>query len=90
MDAGLYATAWPTHASKGGTGDLAVAFRTDIGDSAPNGVNLHLNTGASSTGVIPAGSSPNVRFKCRIQIPTVGPAIGVRLFDQKLRYSYTS
>lgn len=91
MDAvGGYAAAWPTHASKGGVGDTGVAFRTGVGDSAADGVNLHASTGATSTGVIPVGEDPNVRFKCRIQIPTDEAVLGIRQFDQKLRYTYTS
>lgn len=84
-----WAEPWPTYLSKGTVSSLSTSFRTNIGE-LDSGINLHVNTGASSTGVIPASSTPNVRFKLRMAIPNNVSKIGTKEFAVKIRYTYTS
>lgn len=84
-----FAASWPTYSSKGSTSSLATAFRTGVGDFN-TGIDIHTNTGATSTGVIQTGTAPNVRFKLRIAIPDNVTQLGTREFTTKLRYTYTS
>lgn len=89
MDDGL---TWPTVGDKN-TAQYGV-FRTGVGDSAENGITLakEMSTTMSQDGVIPADGShvPNPHFQCKIHIPLVEDTAGIRLFDQKLRFTYTS
>lgn len=89
---GSYATAWPTHTNKfQGTPKLTTAFYTGVGDSIANKVLLHTSMGAdvTSAGVLAAAGTA-CAFKCRIAIPADEDTIGIRQFDQKLRYTYSS
>lgn len=93
MDDGV---SWPTYTDKGATGggdaDYFVA-RTGYGDSAANGVELSssMNSTPAMTGnTIPDSCTIWPHFKSRIQIPTDESETGVRQFDLKLRYTYTS
>lgn len=79
---------WPTYTTKQPSGGSA--FYTGVGDSVDNGIILSTLTGLDSTGIVPAGDSPNVRFACRIAVPSDEDTSGVRHFSTKLRYSYTS
>lgn len=89
MDAtGAYAGNWPAYSDK--FGSTYNVFRTDYGDSADNKIILPVEMGLSVAGEIPAGTAPNVRFKCRVTIPQVEDTAGTREFDQRLRYTYTS
>ena len=90
MDAtGAYsASAWPTYSSKSPTNGFVC--RTGIGDSEANAVSITTATGATATGTIQAGSSPNVRLKCRVQVPSDEDTVGVRQFDQVVVFTYTS
>jgi hypothetical protein len=89
MDAiNSYAASWPTYLSPDNA--KTKTFKTGIGDSSANGIILHSSMGLVSTGTIQAGTSPNVRFKLRIQLPTDEDTAGTREFDQKLRYTFTS
>lgn len=90
MDAtgGFPAGAWPTYLDKQPTNGSA--FFSGIGDGLANKILLAISMGLSSIGVIPAGSAPNVRFQSRVQIPTNEDVVGVREFDQKLRFTFTS
>jgi hypothetical protein len=87
-----FAAAWPTLGSKGTTSDLSVAFRNDVGDSVENGIPLHLNTGVTTTGTIPTGGTPNIRFQLRIVLPIYyqNDTLGERQFSLNMRYTYTS
>jgi len=82
------AGSWPTYASKQPT--YGSAFFTNIGDSAANGITLKATMDATMTvdGTVPAGVE--AKFECRLHIPTSAGSPGVRQFDQKLRYTYTS
>ena len=82
---------WPTEADKidSGSGEYHV-FYTGHGDSYSNGIVLHQNMSGDMTqmGVIPVNAEAS--FKCRIQIPTSEGTIGIRQFDQRLRFTFTS
>ena len=89
MDAtGGYTGLWSTFSVK--SGSTYNVFRTSVGDSAANKIILSMGMGLIEDGVVPAGSSPNVRFKMRIQLPTDEGVSGTRQVDQRLRYAYTS
>lgn len=90
MDAtGGYAGNWPTFGDK--SGSTYNVFRTGVGDSEANKIVLATNMGLTGApGTIQTGSSPNVRFQCRVEIPEDEDTAGVRQFDQRLRYTYTS
>lgn len=89
MDATGGYTSWPTYTSKGGTSYNT--FRTGAGDSSTNKILLAVNMGLTgSVGTLQAGDEPNVRFKCRIDVPSDETVLGVRQFDQKLSFIYTS
>ena len=89
---GSYPTdSWPTYSSKGPSNGFV--HRTGIGDSELNTVTIPTAAGISSpysAGEIPAGSSPNIRFKTRIQVPTNETVTGIRQFDQVITFSFTS
>lgn len=91
MDAiNAYAASWPTFGLEGGVGDVAVVCRTGIGDNTDNGIVLHTSMGLASSGTIQTGSTPNIRFKMRIQLPADESVTGDREVDQKLRFTFTS
>jgi hypothetical protein len=87
---GFPSGSWPTHAAK--TPTSGSAFYTGVGDTVANGISLvtAMGAGVTSTGVIAIGTSPDASFRARIQIPTDEGTPGVRQFDQKLRFTYTS
>lgn len=86
---GSYPTsAWPTVSSKSPTGGRVV--RTGVGDSEANAILIPTTTGATAEGTLQAGSSPNVRFKIRIVVPTNETQTGDRLFDVLMTFSTTS
>jgi len=91
MDAaGSFASSWPAVGSKDpvNTG----LFRTGVGDSAANGIVLatEMSSAMSTDGTIPINASPNPSFKARIQVPTNEGTVGIRQFDMKLRFTYSS
>lgn len=89
MDAITSYPTWSTVGTKSGT--HYNVFRTGVGDSADNGILLTANSGLTgSAGTLQAGSSPNVRFKLRVQIPTNEDTTGARVFAQKMRFTFTS
>jgi len=90
MDAtGGFLGSWPTFSDKSGT--TYNVFRTGVGDSEANKILLATQMGLTgAAGTVQAGTSPNVRFKGRIEIPSDEGTVGVRQFDQRLRYTYTS
>jgi len=79
---------WPVWNSKSPTN--GAVFRTTVGDNAVNAVDITTDTGATATGTIQTGSSPNVSFQCRIEVPENEDTIGYRQFDQVLTYTFTS
>lgn len=88
---GSYPTVdWPTLTVKTAASGKGYVCRTGVGDSEGNAVQLTTSTGASPAGQVAAGSSPNVRFKCRIVMPSAEDTTGVRQFDQVLVYTFTS
>jgi len=93
-----YATSgWPTYSSKDQTdeeGDDIIyrgfVHRTGVGDNETNAVDIPTTAGATAAGEIQAGSTPNVRFQMRMQIPAAEGTVGIRQWDSVLTYSYTS
>lgn len=86
-----YAAGWPTYDDKD-PGDVLV-HRTGVGDSEQNAVTLPTSTMSSAepiAGEIIAGTTPGVRFKMRISVPSEEDTVGVRLFDHVAKYTYTS
>lgn len=81
-------TGWPTLASKHPT--YGFVCYTGLGDNSSNAVTLAITSGLVTPGVIPAGSSPNVRIQCRVAIPQDEDTVGIRMFDQTFLYTYTS
>lgn len=81
-------SAWPTLLSKSPTNGSV--FRTGVGDSEGNSVAITTASGASASGTIQTGNSPNVRFKSRIVVPTNEDTVGIREWDMVLVYTYTS
>lgn len=87
--AGNYpSSSWPIYSSKSPTGG-AVA-RTGVGDSAANGITLSSLTGATSDGVLQAGSSPNVKFQVRVVVPSDEDTTGERQWNIAVSFDYTS
>lgn len=82
------AAAWPVYNSK--SPSQGHVFRTGTGDSQANAITISTATGATASGEIQSGSSPNVRFQCRISVPSAEDTIGIRQFDTVLVYVYTS
>jgi hypothetical protein len=91
---GFPEASWPTHDNKlvdlGGGIIGGFAHCTGQGDSEGNAVELSTVSGAAVAGEIQPGSSPNVRIQVAIQVPVFEDTIGIRQWDQVLRYSYTS
>lgn len=83
-------SSWPVLAHKTSLDNLGYTIRTGIGDSSSNGILIPSATGATSTGTIQAGSSPNVRFQSRIVIPQNVSLTGVRQFKMAIAFTYTS
>ena len=92
MDAiNSYPTAgWSTYDDKDPTYGFTV--RTGQGDSESNAITVSKNTYNTSgtDGQIEAGSTPNVRFKMRVQIPEDEDTLGIRQFEVMLAYTATS
>jgi hypothetical protein len=84
---------WPTYSAKTGVllgSDVSHVCRTGIGDSEGNAITIPTATGATTAGEIQAGASPNVRFKMRVVVPTAEDTVGIRQWENLLRYTYTS
>lgn len=78
---------WPSVSSKSPSN--AFVARTGTGDNETNAVTLPTATGADVAGEIQA-SETDVNFTCRIVVPTNEDTVGLRQFDQVLRYTFTS
>lgn len=63
---------------------------TDGGANVEVALPLSVKSGATSTGTIASGDSPNVRVKLRVRIPPVVEEVGQRNIDLKLRYTYST
>jgi hypothetical protein len=83
-----YATGWAAYNDKSPSGGFV--HRTGVGDSETNAVDIPLVAGVSTVGVIPAGTSPNVRFKTKIAVPDAEDTGGVRQWESILRFTSTS
>jgi hypothetical protein len=83
-------SSWPTYANKTSTDGYGFTVRTGVGDSSLNAITIPTVTGATSSGTIQTGSSPNVRFSTRMVIPTSVNTVGTRQFKLTLKYTYTS
>jgi hypothetical protein len=84
---GFPSGSWPTFSSKQPSNGSA--FFTGAGDSADNAILLSSAMGLTSAGLLQTGT-PDVAFQCRVHIPSDEGITGIRQFDQKLRYTYTS
>jgi len=82
------AAAWPTYDDKDPTGGSTC--RTGVGDSSGNAITVPTTTGATAAGTIQTGSTPNVRFQMRAEVPSAEDTVGIRQFDLALSYTYTS
>ncbi len=87
---GFPSISWPSFSAKTTSDTFGINIRSGIGDFSVNLILLPTVTGATSPGTIPAGSTPNVRFKSRVSIPQGVTTVGVRQFKLKLVYNYTS
>lgn len=85
---------WPIATAPGvnvsGSETTYNTHRTGIGDSEANAITLLSETGATSDGTIQPGTSPNVRFKVRVEVPSTEDTLGVRQWDHVLTYDFTS
>ena len=79
---------WPTFAAK--TPTYGMVHATGVGDSDENAVTLPLATGVTNAGQLDIGAAPNVAFQMRVQVPSDEDTVGVRLWDQVIKYNYTS
>ncbi len=81
---------WPVWNSKSPT--YGSVIRTGVGNSSANAnaITLSSRTGCTSDGVVQVGSSPNVRFQCKVVVPVDEDTVGARQLDMALLYSYTS
>lgn len=87
-DGSFPSESWPIYSSK--ERNSSQTFRTGVGDSPANGIPLPTTMGLDTAGTIPAGNTPGASFAIRVQIPTDEGTTGVREFDQKLRFTFTS
>jgi hypothetical protein len=83
-------TSWPTFANKTTADGFGFTVRTGVGDVVANPITIPTVTGATSSGTIQAGASPNVRLKTRVVVPSTVSTIGARAFRQIIKYTYTS
>lgn len=86
--AGYPAANWPTWDNK--QPPYGSSFFSGIGDSVSTGITLKTTMDADMLfdGIIPPGKE--AKFKARVHIPTNAVNPGIRQFDQKFRYSYTT
>lgn len=84
----VYATGWATYDNKSPSGGFV--HRTGVGDSEGNAVAIPTTTGVTTEGIIPAGSTSNVRFSVRGTVPSDEDTIGIRQWDHVLRFNFTS
>lgn len=90
---GFPSASWPTLADKSvesGLKTVGDVCRTGVGDSASNGISLITNMGCTADETIQTGASPNVRFQCKVSIPSAEDTVGIRHVKLVLSYSYTS
>ena|SRR5579863_5068798 len=81
---------WPTLSNPTTTDTHGITIRTGHGDSSSNPIPIQTVTGASSTGTIQTGASPNVSFATRIVVPSNVSVLGARAFKFTISYTYTS
>jgi hypothetical protein len=79
---------WPTFSSKDTT--YGFVARTGTGDDPSGAVVIPTSTGATASGTIQAGDTPNVRFQCRGTIPQSVLTTGMRMWEIRLKYTATS
>lgn len=81
---------WPVFTHKTTTDGFGFTVRTGVGDSSINAIPIPTVTGATSSGTIQIGASPNVRLSTRVVVPASVNSIGVRQLRIILSYVYTS
>lgn len=86
---GFPSASWPTYSTKSPTNGNV--HRNGVGDSESNAIEIPGTvTGATADGTIQAGTAPNVRFQVRVAVPASENVIGIRQWDQVLKYTFTS
>jgi hypothetical protein len=87
---GGFPDSWPEWDDK--EGDYFSSFYTGHGDVAASGVLLSQKMSPEMTvdGIIPADMTTWPSFKARVQVPADESTTGVRQFDQRLRFTYSS
>lgn len=88
----------PDFTNKNSLDGLGYTFRTGYGDNSTNAISLkkEIYSAGGVNGEIPAGAAPNARFQARMIIPTTPDAPftnttpGVRLFEQVLKFTFTT
>lgn len=83
-------SSWPTFANKTTVDGFGYTVRTGIGDSSSNGIIIPTASGATSSGTIQAGATPNVRFQMRTVVPLNENTLGIRQFRTSFSFNYTS
>ena len=81
---------WPLFDSPISADGFGHVFNSDQGSTSLNAIDLLSVSGADATGELQAGSAPNVRVQLRLAIPDDEDTTGVRLFDLRWAYTYTS
>ena len=88
---GSFPTAsWSTFSNKSSADGYGFTIRTGVGDSTSNPLTILTVTGATASGTIQTGASPNVRFQMKIAVPSAEDTSGTRLFALTLKYTFTS
>lgn len=83
-------TAWPIYSDKDPEDGKTAVFHTGVGDSEGNAVLISSASGASDDGEIQSGASPNISFLLRIVVPDSEDTLGIRQWEQVVRFNFTS
>ncbi len=81
---------WPILSDKTTSDGKGFTIRSGVGDSSTNPITIHSATGATSSGTLQAGSSPNISFQMRLVIPQSEDTSGSRIFELILTYTSTT
>lgn len=87
---GFPLSSWSLYNSKEPDSGKGNVFRSGIGDSEGNAIELKSSSGSVADSTIQSGNAPNVRFQIRIEVPSDETDLGIRQFDQIVRYNFTS
>lgn len=70
--------------------DSWITLTSSLGSTPDNAITLDDAMNLINDGIIQAGVNPNIRFKTRLSIPASGVTVGIKTFEQKLKYTSTS